>query len=492
MSNRRSSRGPKVEVVRALFIAAGRHHPQYMRPFEINATDDSIEDMLENLGNMEFDTDSLGGWAGDIIGCTSQVDGEDEALIPHGWEGDRLRFFMHVQIPDRTSSDTIDFYVTGFTENDTLYELEGGDLSMSDDTRLFINSIMRLRRTSGRDLADLLGGSSDDRLRIEANSHCLIAYTDDDVRNRSHSDFKALRPYDIAAKLDSNEEEYTMDSRSDFSTSLTKSSSRGNANANHYLGRTVKALYESEREVNAQRNWRDNADPNPYIKAQRILGETDQSKCKLQQLLKRETSYLRNGYLTWKEAVGVFDGLDDERFCSVMNEQEVERRGGGRTSNLDGEKLSGSDMETVASYTALNSITGIMMESCIIQAHFLASVNRRGGIEFSFMRGTAPVFFIKDMTEEQQEENIFLLEQRLKQFVFEPLAHKVDLFELDAGMDVMGDSQLFFSIQGDEPAEFWGATYADGSTSSLLTTRKNVTSNLANDSKRLAEALISR
>lgn len=493
MSNRRSSRGPKVEVVRAVFISAGRHHPQYMRPFEINATDDSIEDMLENLGNMEFDTDSLGGWAGDIISCTSQVDGSDEALIPHGWEGERLRFFMHVQIPDRVSSDTVDFYVTGFTENDTIYELDGGDLSMSDDTRLFINSIMRMRRTSGRDLNDLLGGgSTDDRLRIEANSHCLIAYTDDDPRGRSHSEFKALRPYDIAAKLDSFEEDYTMDSRSDFSTSLTKSSSRGNANANHYLGRTVKALYESEREVNAARSWRDGNESNPYVKAQRILGETEHAKCKLQQILKRETSYLRRGYLTWMEARAVFDGLDDEKYTSVMREDEVERRGGGRSSDLDGEPLSGSDMETVATYTALNSIAGIMLESCIIQAHFLASVGRRGDIEFSFMRGTAPVFFIKDLSEEQQEENIFLLEQRLKQFVFDPLAFKVDIFEIDANIDTMGDSSMFLSIQGDKEAEFWTATFADGSTSSLLTTRQDTSTRLAKDSKRLAESLILR
>lgn len=491
MSRNRDRRTPKVEVVRAVFITAGRHHPQFMRPFEINATDDSLEDMLENLNNMDFEPDSLGGWSGDLISCTAQVDGADEALIPHGWEGDRLRFFMHVQIPDSISSDVLDYFVTGFTENDTLYELDGGDLTMSDDTRLFINSIMRVRRSSGRDLSDILGGSADDRLNIEANSHSLIAYTDDDVRRRSHNDFTAVRPFDIAAKLDSFEEDYTMDARSDFSTNLTKSSSRGNALPNSYLGRTVSALYESERESNAERSWRSGSDSNPYTKAQRILGETDQSKCKLQRTLKNETDYLRNGYLSWEEARSVFDGIADERYCSVMRAEQVERRGG-RTSDLDGESHSGADNETVAAYTSMNAISGIMMECSIMQAHFRATVGRRGEIEFSFVRDTAPTFFIPDMTEDQQEENLFLLEKRLSQFVFEPLEYRVRVFDMEANMDALGDSQFFLSIQGDKEAEFWGPTFADGSTSSLLTTRKGVSRDLATDTKRISDALVGR
>lgn len=488
--NSRDRNAPKIEVVRAVFISAGRHHPQFMRPFEINATDDSIEDILHNLENRDFETDSLGGWAGDVISCTAQVDGADEALIPHGWEGDRLRFFMHVQIPDRISSDKLDFYVTGFTENDTTYELEGGELTMNDDTRLFINSILRIRRTNGQDLADILGGSSDDSLNIEANSHCLIAYTDDDRHRRDHKDFQALRPYDIAAKLDSFEEEYTMDSRSDFSTNLTKSSSRGNTSGNKYLGRTVKALVDADQEARTGRAWRNNADTNSLTHAQRILAESDQSKCKLQIVLRRETSYLRNGYLTWEEACNVFDGINDERYCSVMRNEVAEKSG--RTSDLDGETLAGSDMETVASYNALNSISGIMMESCIIQAHFRAVATRRDGVEFSFMRDTAPAFFIDGMTEEQQESSIYLMESRLRQFVFDPLEFKVNVFDLEANMDAMGDSQFFLSIQGEKECEFWGPTFADGSTSSLLTTRKGASRELALDTKRLSDALIGR
>lgn len=222
---RRQTRN-KIEVVRAVFISAGEHHPQYMRPFEINSTDDTIEDMLENLGNMDFDVDSIGGWGGDLISVVSQVENGDEALIPHGWAGERLRFFMQVQIKDRMTDDVLDFYVTGFTENDTLYELDGGDLTMDENTRLFINSIMRLRRTKGRDMSDILGGSVDDRLTIETNSHCLTAYTESDNRRREHDEFKALRPYDIASKLDNLEEDYTLDSRSDFSTHCTKASKR--------------------------------------------------------------------------------------------------------------------------------------------------------------------------------------------------------------------------------------------------------------------------
>ena len=490
-SRNRNSRGPKAEVVRAVFISAGRHHPQFMRPFEINATEDGIEDMLENLGNRDFEPDSIGAWGGDLIGVVAQVDGKDEALIPHGWEGERLRFYMHVQIPDRITNDTVDYYVTGFTENDTIYELDNDELTMEDDTRLFINSIMRIRKTSGRDIADYLGGSSDDRMSIEANSHCLIAYDGDDRHNRSHNDFRALRPYDIAAKLDSMEETYTMDSRSDFSANLTKSSSRGNASGNQYLGRTIRSLVDSSREVSTGSRWRTNAEENRFVKSQRMLAETDLSKCKFQHLLKRETDYMRHGYITFGEAREIFDGIDDGTYTSLMREEDVEKRGG-RTCDLDGDGLAGSDMETVASYAAMNSISSIMMECCIMQANFLAYTDRRGNVGFSFQRDTAPVFFVGNMEEDQQDDNIFLLEQRLKQFVFEPLAFKVDVFEMDANMDSMGDSQFFLSIQGDKEAEFWGATFADGSSSSLLTARDGVQRNLATDAERLTEALLGR
>ncbi len=493
MSSRRT-RGTRAEVVSAVFISAGRHHPQFMRPFEINSTDESIEDMLDNLGNLKFETDSLGGWSAGLIGASAQVSEDDEALIPFGWDAERLRFFIHAQIPDRMgTNDTQDFYITGFTENDTTYELEGGDIQMEDDTRMFINSITRIRRTSGADLKDLLGGSSDDRLSIETNSHCLIAYTDNDQHGRNHNDVRSLRPYDIASRLDNDDEEYQMDSRSDFSTGLTKSSQRDNTSAGSYLGRTIEALYESNRESITSQSWRSTSNKNPYVNAQRMLREGDQNRCKIMRMLRSETSFLRNGYITYEEACNVFDGLDNEAYTSVMVEEEVTRsRGHGRTSDMSGEGLGGSDMETVASYQALNSISGIMMESCIIQAHFLASTNRRGKIQFSFQRDTAPVFFIRDMTEEQQEENIFLLERRLRQFVFDPLEFKVGEFEMDANMDAMGDSQFFLSIQGDKEAEFWGATFADGSTSSQLTTRRGAQSELASDSKRLVDSLITR
>lgn len=487
----RSGRTQRANVVRASFISAGRHHPQFMRPFEINATDDSIEDILLNLENRDFDADSLGGWAGDVINCVAQVDGADEALIPHGWEGERLRFFMHVELPDRISNDTMDFYVTGFTENDTIYELEGGALSMEDDTRLFINSIVRVRRTNGEDLSSLVGGSTDDRLNIEGNSHSLTAYTDEDHRRRKHTDFHTLRPYDVAAKLDSFEEDYTLDSRSDFSTNLTKTSARSNSLPNSYLGRTVSGLVEAHREVNTRRDWRNSSDSNPYALAQRSLGEKDQSKCKLQKLLKNQSGYLRNGYLTWEEAKEIFNGIDDDQYTNVLQSEEVERRGG-RTSDLDGERFNGSDQETVSSYTALNSISGIMMESCIIMAHFKATTLRNGDVEFSFMRDTAPVFFIKGMTEEQEETNLYLFEKRLRQFVFDTLEFKVGVFDMEANMDTMGDSQFFLSIQGDKESEFWGATFADGSTSSLLTTRKGSQREIAQDSKRLSDALLGR
>lgn len=490
MSTRDRQRGARAEVVRATFISAGRHHPQFMRPFELNATEDSIEDILLNLNNRDFETDSLGGWVGDVINCVSQVDGVDEALVPHGWDGDRLRFFMHVQVPDRMSSDVLDFYVTGFTENDSLYEVEGGDLQMEDDTRLFINSVMRIRRTSGRDLSELIGGSTDDRLNIEASSHCLIAYTDDDRQGRNHNEFQALRPYDVVAKLDSYEEDYTHDSRSDFSTNLTKSSARNNVLPSNYIGRTVKALHDAERESYTRTRWRENNETNSLTHAQRLLNETDQSKCKLLTILRRQTSYLRNGFIRWDEAKEIFDGIEDERYCTVMRSGEVEKSG--RTSDLDGERLHGSDMETTSAYTAMNSITGIMMECCVSQAHFQATTGRNGEIGFTFVRDTAPVFFIGNMTEEQEDENLYLLEKRLRQFVFEPLEFKVSSFDLEGNMDVMGDSQFFLSIQGDKEAEFWGPSFADGSTSSLLSSRKDASRNLANDTKRLSDALIAR
>ena len=492
MSSRRTGSRQRAEVVKAVFISAGRHHPQFMRPFEVNATDESINEMLNNLGNADFETDSLGGWSAGLIGCSAQVDENDEALIPHGWDADRLRFFIHAQISDRMTNDTLDFYVTGFTENDTLYELEGGSLQMEDDTRLFINSIMRIRRQSGRDMSDLLGGSNDDRLYIEANSHCLTAHTENDLLRRDHKDIRSLRPYDVVSKIDADGEQYLMDSRSDFRTSSVKPSSRMNSTANSYIGRTIKAMTDSEREANTDSDWRPTGTKkNPYTDASRTLTERDQSKCKFRRMLGSETAYNRTGYITWDEAVALLDGIDDDRFTQLFRDEGATKgRRSGRTSDLSGEGHGGSDLETVASYQALNSISSIMMESCIMQAHILASTNRRGEIQFSFQRGTAPTFFIDSMSEEQQEDTLFLFERRLRQFVFDPMEYKVDEFALDASMDALGDSQFFLSIQGNKEAEFWSATFADGSSSSLLTTRPGASADLARDAKRLVDSLV--
>lgn len=494
--SRRGNATRRVTVKRALFISAGRHHPQFMRPFGINSSSESIDDMLELLENRDFDQDSVGAWGGEMIYSQAQVEDQDEALIPHGWEGDRLRMFLHVEMKDKTFADHYsEFFVTGFTENNSVYEVNGSDdLDMEAETRIFINSIIRINRRKADDLiSDLIGsGSSDDKFTIESNAHNLIAYTDDDYLRRDRQDFHTTRPYDIAARLDHEMSNVETDSRSDFTSSSTKSSSRGNMVANNYLGRVLGALVEGEEEVVRSDRWRNSTSGSRYTKAQRTLSENASTRCILSTELKNRTNMRRNGYITWEEAQEVFDGIDDSRVSTVMVSEEVELRSG-RTSDLDGEKWRGSDLETVKSYQSMNSISGIMAECCIMQAHILARCEFNGGpIRISFDRGTAPTFLIPDLTEDQQEDLIADLFSRLKQLVFEPLAYTVHVFDLDANMDILGDSNFILSIQGEADADFWAPTFADGSTGGMVTSRRSASSRIGEDVNRLVDAIVGR
>lgn len=491
--SRRERRRNHIKVIRALFIEAGRHHPQFMRPYGINANEENIETMLDQLNNADFNVDTVGGWGGEIIFSEAQVDEEDEALIPHGWDGDRLRLFLHVEMKDRTFNNTWkEYFITGFTENDTTYNVDDENIDMENETRIFINSIVRIsKETSDNIVNDLIGsGTSEDRIHIESNAHNLTAYTDDDRLGRDRDSFYSIRPYDIAAKLDHESSNVETDSRSDFTSHSYKASTRTNMVATHYLGRTVSELVEGEREMERSRRWRNSTTGSSYSKAQNSLAENSLSKCQLTTELKNSTELRRAGYITWEEAKDVFDGLGDSRYTEIMISGDVENEKT-RTSDLDGEKWHQSDMETVQSYQAMNSIAGLMAECCIINAHIIATCEHENAeIKITFARNTAPVFFIEDLTEEQQEDLIDSLLYRLKHFVFEPLAYAVRSFDLEAIMDVMGDSEFTLSIQGEADATFWAPTFADGSTGGIVTTRKNASLNIGEDVERLTAALL--
>lgn len=490
--SRRDHRRNEILVKRALFIEAGKHHPQFMRPYGINASEENIETMLDQLNNSDFNPDTVGGWGGEIIYSDAQVDDEDEALIPHGWDSNRLRMYLHVEMKDRTFKDTWkEYFITGFTENDTTFEVDDENIDMEPDTRVFINSIVRISiEKSDNVIRDLIGsGTSDDRYRIESNAHNLTAYTDDDVRGRDRDSFYTIRPYDIAAKLDHETSNIETDSRSDFTSQSYKASTRTNMVATHYLGRTVNELVEGAREIDRSDRWRNSTTGTRYTKAQSALSENSLSKCPLTTELKNVTDLRRTGYITWEEAQKAFKGLGDSRYTQIMYSDAVEKEES-RTSDLDGEKWHQSDMETQQSYQAMNAISGLMAECCIISAHIIATCEYQNApIEITFARGTAPVFFIEDMTEDQQEDMIDSLIYRLKHFVFEPLAYTVGFFDLEANMDVLGDSEFTLSIQGEADATFWAPTFADGSTGGMVTSRKSASLNIGEDIQRLADAL---
>lgn len=492
----RRDRNTRVQAVvkKAMWIKAGRHHPQFMRPFGLNATDSNIEMMLDELGNSDATVDTVGAWGSDIIYVNGQVDDEDEALIPHGWDGDRYQFFWEVEVGSRISSDRMRFFVTGFTESDTLMETEKDHFEFDDDTRLFINSIIRLRSSGRSEIGDLVAsGGNVDRTTIESNAHLLIAYTADDHLNRESKDFESLRPMDIASRLDSDGDNVMGDTRRDFSTSTYKASSRNNALSTNYLAQTLGSLVAGDREYRTEKAMRDKS-TSRYSKAQRLLSESAGQKCRLTTLLKDETNFRRNGYVTWGEVRRVLLDIDNNDISMILDREDAERVGrSSRTADMEGETWRGADAETTVSYASLNAITGIMMESGIILASFNAhNEDRSGDIEFSFSRRTAPIFMLDDLDEEDMEDLIALMISRLEQFVFDPIAHRHDRFYLEASVDATGDSFFDISLQGEQTVEFCAPTYADGSTGSMLASHDRFGTSLSYDMDKMSEALIAR
>lgn len=494
MARNNNRRKTNIVLKKGLWIRCGRHHPQFMRPWEVNATTENIETLLEEMGNVSIDRgqeDLLGGYGSDIIYARGQVEDEDEALVPYGWDAERLRFFLVLELESRVHSGHSNlFYVTGFSENDTMERTGKDEGSLDPDTRLFINSIMGLKLSEeASNLDDILGAdsSSQRNFRVATNMHLLGANTDDDKHSRDQRDFVTIRPYDLATELSSDADRSTIqDSRRSFQSRKTKASSRSNTTANSYLSRSLSGLVRGEREAETKRNFHGSSESG-YDTAQNLLGESSGSKDKLNRILMDETNYKRNGYITYEELEDLVIGLDDNRYNIFMESSSVEDNV--RIADEEGEHWHGSDNETVQTYQALNSVSGLMSESAIMQCSFTAH-NEDGAIEFAFLRGTAPIFIVDGMDEDQEEDLVEMFESRLERFVLEPLENAVGDFWLRGNIDVVGDSFFEMSIQGEASVEYAAPTFADGSTSSLITSDKRHGGKLAKDVNKLAAALL--
>lgn len=440
-----------------IVIRTGTYNPMFLRPYEIQATRDSMTPLMNQIAAVGGDNITpmlLAGSAVNVIAPAAQY--ESLVNIPNGWDIERLRFLLTVRVTYNTGSQQI-YYIQGYTDYPGIHELGGDRVTFDPNMQFIINSVNVVSMVSMPTAYDSVG------LRPNHAESCHVLNDPQMNAYRDSGDKFLIRPQDVLGGIQLQYRndyvpEQWQDTRQTVAHECQKSS-RSNNIPTSYLSRTLDSFLraqnrtgygQSDSEVmNHARSYiiETSLINNPFIKAiSEYQGISLTNRFKYGDLLKM------NPYL-------------DDR---VVYSPQRDLRGSpiplaGRT-----EAWTGSNYETLFATTLMHAAPALMLENLIQKMQFLSTNNFIGGIPRTTI---GPVFSLVDA---DISANITKFIRRLEDEVLRDLTHGFqELYYLDMKVDIFGDTTIDIGLNGKPVIPFTVPMFADHNFTPVLTTQKN-------------------
>lgn len=457
-----------MQIRRLFFVETGTYEDQMLRPYDTSLNQRTLIQLQEaTRGGLNIAASSVAGIAGQIIAPTATPQGM--ATIQNGWQQSRMRFLMEVVDMDGYGGESVQ-YLSGYT-NHVGVSLQSQ--ALDPNMELFFNNSIQTKRVL---YASPTGNVMQQRVTDAA--HVLTGYYNPSYGNL-HSATHSMRPQDVFSAVGASTlagyGAELIDTRTAFAQGKLKKSVRANTSAPSYLAR----LLNTHNAEMATTEESDNLDEVMGRAAGAVQEPMLSTDLFLHEMMLR-SRLTQGGYVTFGELMALQPGLDQmaEVFVANSAQAKAQNHWAGQT-----EHWGGATNETLAATILSHAVPGIMMDLMFTKISFHATNRNIGNQMTVALTGAKSFTEGLDLTRHLQS-----FVHRLQSEVLFDLSRGGALdFEIRGEFDVMGDTKISISMQGQPFIDYTTPSWGDALFAPVLTNDQFGLQKLATDVITLAE-----
>lgn len=445
-----------IRVLDFIIRESGRHSDQYRRPFWTSTNDvgtiNALRDRVEN--SITITPGTVAGTAAAILRPATDV--EAAVDIPNGWDERRNTFMMVVEVDGGLQGNSREI-IQGYTDFAGVDRRHAGNGAViADETIFYINSIIQVKEiTYGTPMG------LQTQMQVTDNSHLIC---DNNFRSiYAASSLERIRPEDVYP-LVKNRDASMFGSPGDYVDSNTRvtgvavKSNRGNGESSNFLSKLLLGYKTASLEngwngtqdeiFEAARTW--SADPvaavDPFLMAlANVRNNIVNNNFEIRDLLQLDPRALERADLMTAGSI------------SSRNTPYVACAG-------DGENWNGRGREHVAAAMLAQAIPAVMSKYGFLILNLQATnenFDRQHFATFGNYEG-----LVKGATSQLLDLMLSKIEQEILPDIS---LNNLFSYKLDMYCDLLGDSLIKISMDGDIEYEFSVPSFADALTVPIVT-----------------------
>lgn len=460
-----------IRVRRFIIHETGTYNPQYRRPYVSDLSVGAMNQIIENAAQANKITPAIfSGFAGQVI--TPSASPESMITITDGWENQRLRFMLELEVQYKTGASVIEV-VTGYSANalDDSVSLYG---SLNPNTNFIINNTVILREQY---TPTSFGATNS--VSIVDTSHVLADNNWQGVHSKNLT--HGLRPTDVfnSMMVKNVSAELAADGSYNGSTvvpSIPVKSNRNNAISTDYLTKILNSYklanveYRGfEHDAMAQRDT--------LSAAQNYCKENSSSRDPFLDVIASFTSNTVKNSFTMAELSRLDPNTDSvTKYVKLGVTEKRTVHTAGQTSNW-----AAQDIHTYFATILSNSVPAAMMSNFITRVQFISTNASLGGVIDTRIAAVKGFVNNMDMTPYIQH---FI--HKIETEVLSEFKQYQSTFVITMSVDLLGETYIKI-VFNNETYEYVTPSFCDALLVPVVTQRNDVVSSLTDKMSMLLE-----
>lgn len=450
-----------ITITQLVLMETGTYDNMYLRPYEAKDGHRELTTLQEATRfGQNMSPSAVSGVVGDILRPTATPLGNIHVV--NGWGNKRFRYFMRLRDTDMQGRE-FEQYLTGHTDQPGGSYLTG---NIDPNMRFYINQSIRM--LSSLQMMDFGRQSVS---RIESAQHVFFNQFTPGMEDMARRSVNLQRPQDVFSTLQTSEHrrvsENFFDPRTSFAQENLKLSKRQNAVAPTFLSSVLQANAAAQ----ANADYEDSP-AKTYGNAEGFVRERAYSEDSALFELHRRTSFENGDSFTFRELMDLCPHLPT--VTKLITPTEMYEQQAAMNPNMpviapyqagqfDGWR--GQDIYTVWASILSNSIPPLMLDCMLANVGFT--------IHNHTIAGTYDVRWFYAQPFGQNLDGKMLIDNFGFRLMHETLpvllGSNPTAFSITGHFDVLGESRLEISLDGQPSVPFATPTFADALFSPVVT-----------------------
>lgn len=456
-----------ISTIKCIMKETTRYDNVHRRPFVTNYDGEIAEAMRQATDSGTRTTvDALSSVAGSFLQPSSVPGGI--ANIDNGFSEKRFSFMMEFKEQSQLGSG-MRYILSGYSDYLGASRMTG-NIHLDPNMKLYINNIFTIRDTQMRtaNSNNTIQSNMVDGLHVLHNPNC-------NDYMRQVQPVYTQRPEDVYAKIAFNNDDimnYAQQCNlTDDRNVVTEIStaSRRHESRPRYLSDSINAYQTASHDDGSYMS----EDSNIWDNARDKVREKPVNSNRLMQLIQARSSLMSVGYVTYSELCSIVPDLDSKNtvlYNTPVQEAKEYQPG-------QGESWGVVSQEAIAATIIQQTVPSLMSDALIVGFGFKATNNTITG------EHVITPYLVNSFTENlNMEPYVRYLLDRLRREVLDDISKGGQIaYSVDCRMDMMYDSHIVISLNGEPDVYFAAPSFCDGLYTPIITDDPSGTGGMSGD-----------